>query len=211
MQGVYSWLKTIVIFMIFLTILSNLLGKSDFKKYIRVVTGLLLVLVTMNPILKLISMDESFDYYFDSVSFNLQTTEVANEMKDAEKAQRQNILKKYKEEIVSQIEDLLKAEDLYLLSATVTIEEDSNSDDYAKIKQLTVEATYYVQDSKSETTIQKVDIPKIEIGSSAPSGEVKEEKESKDFLTPMEIHIKTVLSDFYNMKADNINISIQGG
>lgn len=210
MQGVYSWLKTIVIFMIFLTILSNLLGKSDFKKYINVVTGLLLVLVTMNPILKLLSMDDSFDYYFDSVSFNLQTTEVANEMRDAEEGQRQIILENYKEEIVKHIEDLLKEEELYLLNAKVSIEEDSSSEDYAKIKQITLKATYSVPDSESETTIEKVEIPKIEIGTSAPSEVVKNEN-SNDFLSPMEIHIKNVLSDFYNMSEDNINVSIQGG
>ena len=55
------------------------------------------------------------------------------------------------------------------------------------------------------------EIPKVEIGTSAPSEAAKKKKDSEDFLTPMEIHIKTILSDFYNMSADNINVSIQGG
>lgn len=209
MEGIYSWIKTIVIFMIFLTILSNMLGKSDFKKYINVVTGLLLVLVTVNPILQFISQEESFDYYFDSVSFDLQTTEVANEMQDAEEAQRQVILANYKEEIRAQIESLLEERDLYLLSSEIVINEDSSSEDYAKIKELTVVCTYYVQEDKTVDKVDPIVIPDIEIGINAENKEEKTKEE--EFLSPMEIQVKNTLSDFYNIKADNINISIQGG
>lgn len=208
MSGVYTWLKTVVIFMIFLTILSNLLGKSDFKKYVNVVTGLLLMLVTMNPLLKIISGEEGFEYYFESVSFDLQTTEVANEMKDAQEAQRKVILKKYKEEIKEQIEDLLKKEDLYLVDAKIEVEEDMESEDYARLKTISLVAAYQEQEEESNI-IRRVEIPEIDIGA---IGESKvESKQEEDFLSPVEIKVKNTLSDFYNIKADNINISIQGG
>lgn len=205
MAGIYSWLKTVVIFMIFLTILSNLLGKSDFKKYINIATGLLLVLVTVNPILQFLKSDKGFDYFYDSVNFNLKTTEIANEMKDAEAGQQKRILAQYKKEIIDQIEQLLNERDLYLVRANVVINEDVNSEEYAKIQALEVEATYSAVDERTPDKVEIVVIPDVTIGG-------KEKKTSNaSFLSPQEIQIKNMLSDFYNISAENINISIQGG
>ena len=214
MNAIYTWLKTIVIFMLFLTILSNLLGKSDFKKYVNVVTGLLLVLITMNPLLKLTSLESVFDNFFDSSTFRLQTTEIGNEMRSAEDQQKTIILKTYKEEIIQQIAQLLEAEHLYVVDAKVMIEEDSSSDDYAKIKYMDVKATYYVQEDEAESRINDVMIQDIRIDDISITDfadEPEEKKDKEEFLTPMEIHVKTILSDFYNLSSDNINISIQGG
>lgn len=210
MESIYSWLKTVVIFMIFLTILTNLLGKSDFKKYINVATGLLLVLVTVSPILQFLTQDKGFDYYFSSSSFQLQTTEVANEMRQAEENQQVVILTKYKDEIRAQIKDLLEERELYLIDADIVIDEDVESEGYAKIKELTVIATYSAKAADDDTGIEipSIEISEIVIGNKE---ENKNEKKTEDFLTPMEIQVKNMLSDFYNIKADNINISIQGG
>lgn len=210
MESIYSWLKTVVIFMIFLTILTNLLGKSDFKKYINVATGLLLVLVTVSPLLQFLTQEKGFDYYFTSSSFQLQTTEIANEMKQAEENQQAAILMKYKEEIRTQIKDLLEERELYFIDADIVIDEDVESEGYAKIKELTVIGTYSSKVTDTETGIEipSIEIPEIVIGNKE---EKKQEKQTEDFLTPMEIQVKNMLSDFYNIKADNINISIQGG
>ena len=209
MEQVYDWLKTIVIFMIFLTIISNLLGKSDFKKYINVVTGLLLILVTVNPILQFIKADQKFDYYFDSVTYDLETKEIGNQMKDAEEAQRRVILKRYKEEIKKQIEILLRKEELYLLDANIEIEEDMNREEYARIQELDVTATFYANEVQVTQNEKQILIPKITIGDDR-----KEERKAENqdtYLSPMEIHIRDILSDFYKVPIGNINISIQGG
>ena len=214
MQEVYSWLKTVVFFMIFLTIISNLLDKSDFKKYINVVTGLLLVLVTVTPLLRFTSFDESFAYFFDSVTFNLKTTEVANEMKDAENEQRKVILTEYKKQIKEQIANLIKQEKLYLLDANIVIEEDVESDNYAQIKSLMVKATYYVQDSMIEENKDSIYVPKVDIAL-VTTNEGKEEtndaKQQDDFLSPLEIHVRDILSDFYHLAGDQIKVDIEGG
>ena len=207
MEGIYNWVKTIVIFMIFLTIISNMLGKSDFKKYINVAAGLLLVLVTVGPLLSLLTGKNSFDYHFKSAIFQQESIEVAHEMEQAEEQQKHQIMEAYKKKICEQISQILKKEDLYLVDASVVVEEDENSAEYGSIKQITVTATFYAQ-QEEESQVKQVEIPKITI-----SSEEKEKKNqsSQEFLSPMEIKVKNVLSDFYNIDGDNININIQGG
>lgn len=53
MQSLYEWMKDIIIFMILVTVIMNLLGKSSFKKYVGIVTGLLLVLYVIKPLIAL--------------------------------------------------------------------------------------------------------------------------------------------------------------
>lgn len=208
MDAIFNWVKTIVIFMIFLTIISNLLGKSDFKKYINVATGLLLVLVTMGPLLALISGENSFEYYFKSALFQQDATEAAYEMRQAEESQKQRIMEQYKKKVCEQIEQLLKKHQLFLIDASVVIDEDEQSTTYGMIQSITVTATYYAP-QENEHQVKKVEIPKVTLESKEKKKEKNES--SQKFLSPMEIKVKTILSDFYNIDADNINISIQGG
>lgn len=211
MGAVYSWLKTVVIFMIFLTILSNLLGKSDFKKYINLTTGLLLVLVTVNPILEFLSSDKGFDYFYDSISLQMESTEVANEMKDAQENQQKEIINEYKRKIQEQMEQLLKEKDLNLLSSEIIIDEDSNSEEYAHIKRIQVVATYLAVTKESETKVAKVVIPEIEIGVDSEQKDTEKEDVGRDarFLSPMEIQIINMLAEFYQISPDNIEVRIQ--
>jgi len=208
MEGIYNWVKTIVIFMIFLTIISNMLGKSDFKKYINVATGLLLVLVTMGPLLQLLTGDNSFDYFFQSALFQQESIEVAHEMEQAEKNQRHVILEEYKKKICEQVGQILKKQELYLVDASVVIDEDDESAAYGTIQSMTVTATYYAQ-PEQKNQVKKVEIPKVTLDSDGK--EKQKDQSSQEFLSPMEIKVKNTLSDFYNIDSGNINISIQGG
>lgn len=211
MGAIYSWLKSVVIFMIFLTILSNLLGKSDFKKYVNLTTGLLLVLVTVNPILKFISSDKGFDYFYDSINLQMESTEVANEMKDAKENQQKEIINEYKRKIEEQMEQLLKERDLNLLSSEIIIDEDSNSEEYAHIKRIQVDATYLAVTKESESKVAKVVIPEIEIGVDREQNNTEKENKGRDvrFLSPMEIQIRNMLAEFYHILPDNIEVRIQ--
>ena len=68
-----------------------------------------------------------------------------------------------------------------------------------------VAAYTYKEESNLLESIDKVEIDRIEIGQ-------KNQEENNDNikLSETEIYIKNLLSDFYNVDFDNINISIQG-
>jgi stage III sporulation protein AF len=57
MQFLTEWVTNIIIFVLLATIIDMLLPNSNFQKYTKIVTGLLLIAIILTPILKLISKD----------------------------------------------------------------------------------------------------------------------------------------------------------
>ena len=60
-------MKNISVFIILTTLINNLLTESTYKKYIRFFTGMVLIAIIINPIIRLVSSGESI---FDEIRVN---------------------------------------------------------------------------------------------------------------------------------------------
>ncbi len=206
MNEIYSWVKDIIIFLVLSTIINNLLGKSTFKKYINLITGIILVILVISPLFKLFKLERSLDYFMSTNFFIAESENINSILLDSEKEQKNRILAEYKARIHSQIASLIENQDLYLIDLSITVDEDSESVTFGSLKTIDLVAGYKKQKTKDNLSkIEPIEIGKIEIGNKAEDNKVKE----RDYLSPEEINVKNLLSDFYNMKPDNINISIQ--
>lgn len=207
MGVIYSWVKNIVIFLVLTTIITNLLGKSSYKKYVNLVTGIILVILVISPLLKLFQLDKTLDYYFTNNSLLAEAEDINDELVNAEENQKDTIFEEYKTEIGKQVGNLLEKEDLYLVSCEVTVDEDESSSSYGNILSMDVTASYIRSDKEQESSeIKDIKIEDIKIGEDMEPGK---DDENDNTLSPSEINAKNLLSDFYNMNPDNINISIQ--
>ncbi len=206
MGEIYSWVKNMVTFLVLTTIITNLIGKSSYKKYINLITGIILVILVITPLLKLFQLDRTMDYYFTTNSLLAEAEDMNGRLTDMEEDQMSAILGEYKEQIGKQVGNLLEGQDLYPTNIEVTVDEDENSKTFGNLQSLDITAGCVKTDTKENSVdIDNIDIDKIEIGK-------KEESDAGmegDLLSPIEINIKNLLSDFYNINPDNINISIQ--
>lgn len=206
MGQIYIWVKNIVIFLLLTTIITNLLGKSSYKKYVDLITGIILVIMVISPLLKLFQLDKTMDYYFTTNSLLAKAEDMNGRLMEAQEGQISAVLKEYKDQIGKQVGNLLEGEDLYLNKIEVEIDADENSPAFGKLLSLDILAGRRPSEEKNTSVgIDKVRIDDIKIGS-------KEENDSgttNQILTPDEINVKNLLSDFYNMNPDNINISIR--
>ncbi|MDD3172446.1 MAG: stage III sporulation protein AF [Herbinix sp.] len=202
---VYSWIKNIVVYMIINTIIMNLLGNKSYKKYVSIVSGMILVLIVISPLVKLMKLEDNLDYFLQSNDFAIESSDFKNELNQMEEEQSDAIFAEYKEKIKKQVEELLLAENVYLKSFQVEIDRKTDSSTFGEILNMNITASIEQNKEKEDSLqIDQIDIDKIDIGE-------KDEDTSKDVPSPIEINIKNKLSDFYNIEQSNINISIQGG
>lgn len=203
---IYSWIKNIVIYMIINTIIMNLLGNKSYKKYISIVSGMILVLIVISPLVKLLKLEDSLDYFLQYNYFSIETSDFKNQLAQAEEKQDEAIFSEYKKKIKEQVKELLLEEEVYLKTCQITIDENPESSTFGTILAMNITAsTDPAQETDSDRLIiDRIDIPKV--GSTQ-----KDREETAKSLSPMEITIKNELSDFYKMEQGNININIQGG
>ena len=207
MAGVYEWVRNIVIYLILNTIIMNLLGNSSYKKYVSIVTGMILLLIVVSPFLKLINMDEILDYYLNANIYKADARDFLNELELMEDKQRDAMLVDFKDRVRDQVADILIGDGIYLYDIEVAINLDGESNEFGEIDLMNISAGYWEEEV---IPVHSINIEKIVI-SGKEDNRVDFEKDKQDIPSPAEIQIKKRLSDFYNMEQDNINISIKEG
>ncbi len=210
MAEIYNWVKNIIIFLVLTTIISNLLGKSNYKKYINLITGLILVILVITPLLRLFRLTDTLDRYFSINILSTEAKDINGRLTEMEEGQMTAILKEYKEGIREQIVKILKEQELFPVEILITVDEDAESETFGNLEYLDITASYFRQDTENgPSKVDRIKIDKIEITDEEKSGSNTGDNSGGNILSPAEINVKNVLSDFYNMNPDNINISIQ--
>lgn len=209
MDVLYTWIRNIVIYMILNTIIMNLLGNSSYKKYVSIVSGMILVLIVVSPFIKYLRMEGSLDYYLKSNEFAVETADFKNNLLRMEDQQMNAVFEEYTNRIKNQVELILAGEELKLIRFNVIYNKDTNSIGFGEITRMEIEAGYDNQEVKQES---RIEVKRVEIGSIVgEAGNGMDMETSINTPSPTEINIKIKLSDFYNIEPDNINISVQGG
>ena len=203
MKILYDWIRNIVIYMILNTIIMNLLGDKSYKKYVSIVSGMILVLIVISPLMNYMDLEDTLDYYLQANDFTVETSQFKEDLNRMEKAQQDAIFAEYQAKIKEQVESLLQEEKLTLTNLDVTIDKDPNSTGFGEILQMDITASLDNNDEKESKrlSVDEIDISPVHIRE-------KEENDVEDPPSPMEINIKNKLSDFYNIEQVNINISI---
>jgi stage III sporulation protein AF len=203
MATIYQWIRNIVVYMMLNTIIMNLLGNKSYKKYVGIVSGMILVLIILSPLMNYMDLEDMLDYYLQANDFAVEASEFKNDLNRMEEAQTDAIFAEYEEKIRQQVENILLEEKVKLLRMDITIDRDSTSPTFGEITGMSITAAmeqYEGEESKGRLSIDKIEI--------APIGIDKQEEDKKP-PSPMEINIKNRLSDFYNIEQVNINITIE--
>lgn len=207
MDIIYTWIRNIVVYMILNTIIMNLLGNKSYKKYISIVSGMILVLIVVSPLMNYMELEDNLDYFLQANDFSIETSDFKNDLNRMEEAQSDAIFAEYEEKIKLQVESLLLEEQVNLINFDITIDKNSSNATFGEILQMDITANMEQneeEDKEERLFIDEIDVDRISIGN-----EVEDEAQKPP--SPMEINIKNKLADFYNIEQGNINISIQGG
>lgn len=195
-----EYVKQIAFFMVFSGILLELISGTKYQKFGEWVVGILLIMQIVMPFINKEQIWDKFLYRLASFDYVMQGESVLEEIVLGEEQVTESVRITYEETLRKQIAAILERNSLVLQKAAFEISETSG-----ELLKLSVWAGYQTQtqEKQKEEKILISAIPPIVIGTK------EEETEQPKVMTPLEIYIKNLLSDFYNLEANNINISIQ--
>ncbi len=188
--GIYQWIKNIAFYMILITAVMNVIPNNNYKKYINLFTGIVMIILVISPISSLLGASTRLDTNFIKNIYNQELSNIKVDAYQISDTSSAKLLDEYKNEISSQVEEIVKKEGYFVVESKIVMDEDKESDNYGNLEGLQVVLS--TQAKKN----QKILVDKIQIG-------------KKQFENPEEISVKNVLDDFYNVGLDNINVSIQ--
>lgn len=174
----YDYIRNIILFLIFTSFIKVVLPNSKYSSYINLIFGMILIFIMIRPINYIFNNISSIDSLniFNNQEFEVNTNINVEKYKNI---QNQIVKSAFKENVKSQIENMLKNK--YFIT-------EINLDLYEnKYEEINIEKIYVTLNASNTNIYIK------------PFNEAKD-KEIDD--------IKKLISNFYNLTIDNIFITI---
>ncbi|QXM06017.1 stage III sporulation protein AF [Crassaminicella indica] len=196
-----SWILNIVTVVIFISIMEFILPNSSMKKYIKMIVGLLVMLVIINPILEFMHERVQLEEDIFKTSSAINKRELALNLDQFKGTQQKQIIAIYKNNIEKHIKDQIEFNNkVHVLSINSNIEENIESKEFGNIKNLNILLSKY-EDKQPQTGIQPVSNIVINVNKNKEKVKItKNESITKK--------IKEYISKQYGLEEDRININM---
>lgn len=192
-----NWAKTIVYYLLFVKILMSLIPNGNMKKYIKLFSGILLIIILIQPLISIKSIDKNMFYNILKVESELDQGQIAGQVDTYQNINDNLAFNIYIKNTKDRIESIVSNEGLQAENIDIKVNEDKDSGHYGELKEVNLVLV------SSDVENGGIYIEDININSTKENTQ----KTGEDILK--EKNIKSELIDFYNVPVDNIHISIK--
>ncbi len=121
---VLGWVKTIVVYVILVSAVMNLLPDNQYKKYVQLFTGLLLILIVMEPVAGLLGSEHMVDTIYQKAVEWQEKQERQRVLSEIGEAGQEMIYDAYEQQVENHIREQLSDQGYSGVQADVTLSED---------------------------------------------------------------------------------------
>ncbi|AOT68159.1 stage III sporulation protein AF [Geosporobacter ferrireducens] len=159
-----TWVLNIVTVIIFITFLEILLPNSDMKKYIKMIVGLLVMLVVLNPLLELATGKVNLEEEIFKTSAMMDQKNLAYDLERLEGEQDQQLVVLYKSKIENHLRTKIERENkLKVVALDLDIVEEKSHKDFGKLKNIHLSVSALEKPPESSAAILPVSKIYIEV------------------------------------------------
>lgn len=180
-------IRKIVIFSLISFVVLELVPKEEYKKYISLFTGMVLIIIIITPVYNLLNGKLNFSGVVEKELLKGEIMDMDMYFNKYDRMRVEAVVSEYKAEITADIIAVIESEQLVANSVEVSLNTDVESANFLEITAITASVSKKYED-------ESIRIREI----------VLEEDENTESIQI--INIKNKISQFYNIKTDNINI-----
>ena len=109
MEGLYEWIRNITYYLIFMTVVANLLPDKKYEKYFRLFAGMVLILLVLKPFTGGLRLDDKLAYYFESISFQKEASELSAQLTNMEGVRLKSMVSQYEEAVENDLRTMAES------------------------------------------------------------------------------------------------------
>lgn len=160
-----EWIQNIVVFLLFMTLIGQVVPSEKYQKYVRLTMGMILIFVMLMPLTEFFGMDVRMYQNFiqENLHISAMDAKISGQMFDSEKYYNES----YRTMVCETIEAYFEENSMNVAYCNVDINEDTESENYGAIYSIEVgifqKDKIVEQDSKKEgVRIEKIQIDSLE-------------------------------------------------
>lgn len=210
MQFLSEWISNIILLILLATILELLLPNSSLQRYVKMVVGLLLLVIILNPLFSIFSKDA--DSWISSIGLSQQYEEknieisVENKKKEIERVQLAYISEQVAVQLERQVEEeLIKKFEKEIIDLNITLNDFLNEEDYLNsVTNVTVKLKSFNQEENKRVhqDIEPVSLVSINTTTQVVRPKIDETKDEE---------LSSFLAKQWSIPIEKIEIVMEGG
>ncbi len=138
MVFLYTWIQDVAVYVILVSLITNLLPKNQYEKYVRLFTGMVLIILLMKPVSTFLKLSDDFDTFFSLDIYKQELKRWELDFGDWDEIYEYKMMEGYEIQVKQQLELLLQEENYELGSVEVEFEKDTKGESYGKIAGLKI-------------------------------------------------------------------------
>lgn len=219
MKEVLNWAGNILFFLVFLTVLESLLPNKKYGRYIRVFTGLVLILLIVQPVARGLNLEERLASSFEAITFQQQADDLSREIMGIEQQRLQQIMGSYEEAVESDLNAMAEEMGYVSKGAHVVIEKNVDSQAYGSVVRIEMEVME-TREGKEEQddavqAVNPVELVTIKVTEEETAeGISKETREETKSLSELSQEgtlnqLKRKVETYYGLETGEVEIKVQ--
>lgn len=138
MTAVYEWIRNLVAFFLFLSVMENLLPGQKYGKYIRLFAGMVLTLLVLEPFTSGFDLEEVLARSYEDLVIRGEADELKEELGEAEQERLGQILSRYEDAVSRDVRELAQPLGLTISECSVRIENRESSPEFGTVRETSV-------------------------------------------------------------------------
>lgn len=102
-EGLYGWLRNITCYILFMSILDNLLPGKKYGKYLKLFAGMVLILLVVQPLTGGLRLEERLAHYYEAFVFRYEADDLKQELIGMENQRLEQMIAQYEEAVAQDL------------------------------------------------------------------------------------------------------------
>lgn len=211
METITGWVRNLVFYLVFLTLILNLLPSGKYEKYVRLFAGMVLVLVALQPFTSGLRLDERIAYYFEVFSYREEAEDLERKLTGMEEKRMEELTGTYEEAAAVRIREMAREAGMDPETVEVTIEKDRENRDFGRITDVRVESGSEKEETEEEAVRIRIDPvfaggPAEEEGGDFPAAAAGEQVRAAEETEAQTEDLRRRIADYYQLEESHVEI-----
>lgn len=220
-EGLYGWLRNITCYILFMSILDNLLPGKKYGKYLKLFAGMVLILLVAQPFTGSLRLEDRIAHYYESFVFRYQADDLKQEILGMEEQRLEQMIAQYEEAVAQDL--ILMAEDsgLAVTECAVAIERNQDAEQFGMVRSIrmkvaqeeTEEGSKDLPDSLTSPDITVSPVEPVGIGGKGEERDLsrEEDREKQEEERTAVRKLRRKIASYYNLEEAYVEIQVVEG
>ena len=217
MEKLFEWIRNITYYLIFITVIINLLPNKKYEKYVRLFAGMVLILLVLKPVTGGLRLDDALARYFEEISLQKEAGELTGKISEMDEKRLETMISGYEDAVAVDLSSMAETAGFDCKKAAARIDKEQNSPTFGRVmgvsliltpKETSGEEKGGVSVENEAEPIKRVeDVEGVKIGETKPQKSENRRQEENSQLSGLRRRI----IEYYDLEEQEIEIQVEDG